>query len=165
VEEAAALAQDSVLEAVARESPAAAEVRAAQADPEAGAAAPALAVRVVEVAVELMPETCGVRQSRAEVAAERGLVVAGVRAREGALAAELEAELGLVVAGVLAGEGARGAEAAELGSVVAAEPEAAAAALAPPVPVVEVVQEAAHPEALLVQLVPRERRERRLEDG
>jgi len=39
---------------------------------------------------------------------------------------------------------------------------AAAAALAP---VVEVVQEAAHPEALLVQLVLRERRERRLEDG
>jgi hypothetical protein len=85
-----------------------------------------------------------------------------------AVAAEPEAELGLVVAGVLAGEGARGAEAAELGSVVAAvwavaaEPEAAAAALAP---VVEVVQEAARPEALLVQLVLRERRERRLEDG
>jgi len=149
VEEAAALAQDSVLEAVARESPAAAEVRAAQADPEAGAAAPALAVRVVEVAVELMPETCGVRQSRVEVAAERGLVVAGVRAGEGALAAEA-AELGSVVAAVW---------------VVAAEPEAAAAALAPVVPVVEVVQEAARPEALLVQLVLRERRERRLEDG
>ena len=140
VEEAAALAQDSVLEAVARESPAAAEVRAAQADPEAAAAA--LAVRVVEVAVELMPETCGVRQSRVEVAAERGLVVAGVRAREGALAAE----------------------AAELGSVVAAV-WAVAAALAPAVPVVEVVQEAARPEALLVQLVLRERRGRRLEDG
>ncbi len=142
MEEAAALAQDSVLEAVARESPAAAEVRAAQADPEAAAAAPALAVRVVEVAVELMPETCGVRQSRVEVAAERGLVVAGVRAGEGALAAE----------------------AAELGSVVAAV-WAVAAALAPAVPVVEVVQEAARPEALLVQLVLRERRGRRLEDG
>ena len=150
MEEAAALAQDSVLEAVARESPAAAEVRAAQADPEAGAAAPALAVREVEVAVELMPETCGVRQSRVEVAA--------VRAGEGARAAEA-AELGSVVAAVWA---VAAEPEAELGLVVAAEPEAAAAALAP---VVEVVQEAARPEALLVQLVLRERRERRLEDG
>ena len=107
--------------------------------------------------VELMPETCGVRQSR-EVAAERGLVVAGVRAGEGALAAEA-AELGSVVAAVWA---VAAEPEAELGLVVAAEPEAAAAALAP---VVEVVQEAARPEALLVQLVLRERRERRLEDG
>jgi hypothetical protein len=136
-------------------------VRAAQADPEAAAAAPALAVRVVEVAVELMPETCGVRQSRVEVAAERGLVVAGVRAGEGARAAEA-AELGSVVAAVWA---VAAEPEAELGLVVAGEGAPRGAAAAALAPVVEVVQEAARPEALLVQLVLRERRERRLEDG
>src|SRR6266478_5314206 len=136
--EEAALAQDSVLEAVARESPAAEEVRAAQADPEEAAAALALAARAVEVAAESMQEICGVRQGRAEVAAELGLVVAVVRAEAVARAAEVE-----------------------LGPVVAAE-SAAAVALALAVPVVEVVQEVARPEALLVQLVLRERREQRL---
>ena len=146
VAEAAALAQDSVLEAAARESLAVEEVRAAQADPEAAAAALALAVRVVEVAAESMPEICGVRQGRVEVAAELGLVVEVVRAE--AVARAAEAEQGSVVAAVRAG------------------PESAAAvALAPAVPVAEVVQEAARPEALLVQLVLRERREQRLENG
>ena len=142
--EAAALAQDSGLEVVVRESPAVEEVRAALADPEAAAAPLALAARVVEVAAESMPEICGVRQGRAEEAAELGLVVAVVRVEEGARAAE--AELGSVVALVQA-EGAP------------------AAALAPAVPAVEVVQGAARMEALLAQLVLRERREQRLGNG
>jgi len=137
--EAAAQDQGSVWAAACR---AAAEARACQADPEA-AAAP-----VVGEAAELTPVVCGVRQGRVGVAAELGLVVEVVRAGEGAPAAEL----GSVVA-------------AAVWAVVAAQADRDAGAVAPAVPVVEVVQGAGHLEAPLVRSALPERRERRPANG
>jgi len=113
------------------------EALVAQADPEAAAAALALAVPAVEVAAERMPAICGERRGRVVVVEER-------------LEARAVVERVAVVEPV----------AAELESVVAV---VRAAALA--VPVAEVVQGAAHLEALSVQLVLRERRERRPANG